>query len=375
MMLRALAIMLLAFNLAACGSKPTTLGAIALADQRVASAEQVFVATTRKPLDDKTRLFGGDRSDSLHFADITVSVPRERATGSITPPAEKPDLSRSFAVTSAALTDDEAVFASRLRGALAGRPAGKRSIFVFIHGYNVGFAGGLFSTAQLHHDYKMPGVAVHYSWPSAEKTALYLYDRDSAEFARDGLAKTLKIAAAANPDSIIVLGHSMGTLVTMEAMRTLAMTGQSGTVSKINALVLAAPDIDIDVFRSQLSALTVRPKTMVVLVSEEDKALKLSGKVRGDHARVGSGANKQELVDQGLIVLDIAALRNKDDRLAHSTYANSEQLIALVNSGLNLAALEKAQSGQGGLIGDSLGLAGDLLSSIVYLPAKIVGAR
>ena len=374
-MLRILAIMLFSFSLVACGSSPHVLGPIALADQQLAISERVFVATTRKPIADKNRLFGGDRSDSLHFADITVSVPKNRPIGQITPPGPKPDLGRTFAVTSAALTDGEAVFAGSLRSALAGLPAGKRTIFVFIHGYNVGFAGGLFSTAQLHHDYKMQGIALHYSWPSAEKTALYLYDRDSAEFARDGLAKTLMIAAATNPDSIVVLGHSMGTFVTMEAMRTLAMTGQSGTVAKMKALVLAAPDIDIDVFRSQLRALSTRPKAMIVLVSEEDKALKLSGKVRGDRPRVGSGANKQELVDQGIIVLDIASLRNKNDRLAHSTYANSEQLIDLVNGGLNIAALERAQTGQTGLIGDSLGIAGDVLASIVYLPARLVGAR
>jgi esterase/lipase superfamily enzyme len=374
-MLRIAAALFLSLCLAACGSTPTTLGPIAIANLQVAVSERVFVVTTRKPLDDRTRLFGGDRSDSLHFADITVSVPRNREPGSIKPPEAKLDLSRDFAVTAATLTDDEAIFAKRLRQALAARPAGQRSVFIFIHGYNVGFAKGLFSTAQLHNDYKVPGVAMHYSWPSAEKTALYLYDRDSAEFARDGLAQTLKIAAAANPESIIVLGHSMGTFVTMEAMRTLALSGQNGPVSKMQALVLAAPDIDVDVFRTELKALTVRPKSMIVLVSEQDKALKLSGKVRGDRPRVGSGANKQELVDEGIIVLDIATLRNKDDRLSHSTYANSEKLIALVNGGLNLAALERAQSGKTGLIGDSLGIAGDLLSSIVYLPAKIVGAR
>ena len=374
-MLRVYSALLLSLFLAACVSGPKEIGQILPADANLASSEQVMVITSRKPLADKSLLFGADRSDSLHFADITVSVPLSREPGSIKPPEGKPDLAKEFGVTAATLTDDEAIFAARLRTALAARPAGQRSIFIFTHGYNVSFAGGLFSAAQLHHDYKIPGVALNYSWPSAHKAALYLYDRDSAEFARGGLTRTLKIAAAAKPESIIVLAHSMGTFVAMEAMRTLALTGDTSTISKIDALILAAPDIDIDVFRTQLATLTTRPKAMIVLVSEEDKALKLSGDIRGGHPRVGGGSNKEELVKEGLIVLDIAALRNKGDKLSHSTYANSELLISLVNGGLNLTTLERAQGNKAGLVGDSLGVAGDLLSSIVYLPAKIVGAR
>ncbi len=374
-MLRACSALLLSLLLAACVSGPKSIGQIAFVDTKAASSEQVLVVTTRQPSPDKTEVFSGERSDSLHFAEMTVSVPLNREPGTVSPPKDKPNLARDFGVTSATLTDDEAAFSSRLRADLAKRPVGKRSVFVFIHGYNVSFAAGLFSAAQLQHDYKVPGVSLHYSWPSAQKTALYLYDRESAEFARDGLARTLKIAAAAKPESIIVLAHSMGTFLTMEAMRTLALTGDTATISKIEALILAAPDIDVDVFRTQLASLTTRPKTMIVLVSEQDKALKFSGGLRGGRPRVGSGANKEELTAQGLIVLDIATLSKKGDKLSHSTFANSQVLINLVNGGLNLATLERAQTRKAGVVGDSLGIAGDLLSSIVYLPAKIVGAR
>ena len=374
-MLRACTAMLLCLLLAACVTGPRSIGEITFAEPAIAASEQVMVVTTRQPSPDKNQLFGAERSDSLHFAEMIVSVPLKRTPGSISPPKDKPDLARDFGVTSATLTDDEAAFASRLRAELATHPVGQRSVFIFVHGYNVSFASGLFSAAQIRHDYKVPGIALHYSWPSAQNTALYLYDRDSAEFARGGLTKTLKIAAAAKPESIIVLAHSMGTFVTMEAMRTLALTGDATTLSKIDALILAAPDIDVDVFRSQLATVTPRPKSVIVLVSEQDRALRLSGDLRGGRPRVGAGANKEELVAQGLIVLDIATLRKKGDKLSHSTFANSELLINLVNGGLNLSALEQTKARKAGVVGDSLGIAGDLLSSIVYMPAKIVGAR
>jgi esterase/lipase superfamily enzyme len=361
---------------AGCGLKPLGLGGLSPLESNVAVGERVFVATTRAPDADKSVLFGGERSTSLHFADLTVSVPLNREPGTVKYPSAKPDAAREFAVSSIALTDDEAVMAAQLRSALAQKPKGERSIFIFVHGYNVSFAKGLFSTAQIQRDYRVRGLTMHYSWPSASEAALYLYDRDSAEFARDGLVRTLKIAEAANPESIILLAHSMGTFLTMEAMRTLALKGDNGPASKMEALVLAAPDIDFDVFQTQLAALKSRPKAMIVLVSEKDRALQISSRLRGGAARVGSGFNKDELTADGLVVLDVATLTKKGDKLSHSTFANSETLIKLVNGGLNLSTLEKAATGNpAGLVGETLGATGDLLSSIVYLPAKVVGAR
>jgi esterase/lipase superfamily enzyme len=367
---------LLCVLLSACGTKPAGLGSLQPIETNFAVGERIFVATSRAPEDDKAVLFGGKRSSSLHFADLTVSVPLNREPGSIKYPSAKPDTAREFALASVALTDDEAVVAAQLRSALAEKPKGQRSIFIFVHGYNVSFAKGLFSTAQIQRDYRVRGVTMHYSWPSASEAALYLYDRDSAEFARDGLVRTLNIAEAANPESIILLAHSMGTFVTMEAMRTLALKGDNGPALRMEALVLAAPDIDFEVFQSQLAALKTRPKSVIVLVSEKDRALQISSRLRGGAARVGSGFNKDELISDGLVVLDVASLTKKGDKLSHSTFANSETLIKLVNGGLNLSTLEKAASGNpAGLVGETLGATGDLLSSIVYLPAKVVGAR
>lgn len=362
--------------LAACGSKPLGLGEIVPLETGVAVGERIFVTTTRAPDADKTVLFGRNRSGALHFADLTVSVPLNRQPGTIKYPSAKPDTAREFALTSAALTDDEAVMIERLRAALVAKPKGQRSIFIFVHGYNVSFAKGLFSTAQIQRDYRVRGATMHYSWPSASDPALYLYDRDSAEFARDGLVRTLKIAEAASPESIILLAHSMGTLVTMEAMRTLALKGENGPTSRMEALVLAAPDIDFDVFQTQLATLKKRPKAMIVLVSEKDRALKISSRLRGGAQRVGTGYNKDELAADGLVVLDVASLTRKGDRLSHSTFANSDTLIQLVNGGLNLSAIEKAATGNpANLVGETLGVTGDLLSSIIYLPAKVAGAR
>lgn len=369
-------VFLLCFLVSACGSNPATLGGLSALQSDVAVAERIFVATNRAPDADPSVLFSGRRSPSLHFADMTVSVPLQRDPGSVKMPSGKPDPAREFAVTAATRMDEEAVLVGRLKAALAEMPKGQRSVFIFVHGYNVSFAKGLFSTAQIQRDYRVRGVTMHYSWPSASKPQLYLYDRDSAEFARAGLVRTLKLAEKAGAESVVLLAHSMGTFLTMEAMRTMALSGEDALISRIEALVLAAPDIDYDVFQTQLATLRKRPKAMIVLVSEKDRALKVSSGLRGGAERVGSGYKKDDLAADGLIVLDVASLAKKGDKLSHSTFANSETLINLVNGGLNLSALEKASAGTPtSLVGETLGVTGDLLSSIIYLPAKAAGSR
>jgi esterase/lipase superfamily enzyme len=360
-----------------CGTSKDNLGIHAGSNQSVGTIERVFVATNRAPSDDKNILFSGARSDQLRFAEINVSVPKDRKLGSVEFPSEKPNLAKQFAATSVSLTDDEAIFSSRVSASLAALPPQHRNIMIFVHGYNVPFAAGVFDQAQLKHDYEVPGVALHYSWPSAGKTPLYLYDRESAEFARSGLSKTIQIAAAAKPKSIILIAHSMGTYLTMETLRSLSLQGDATLISKIDPLILAAPDIDVDVFRSQLASMNSRPKTMIMMVSEKDRALQASSRLRGGSARVGSGLNKEELTKEGLIVIDLATIGAKGDKLSHSTFANSPILISLVQSGkLSIGSLENSGTApDGNIIGATLGATGDLLSSIVYLPAKIVGAR
>lgn len=369
-------LLILLFLLTGCVSAPIGFGETVTLAPGAAAVEPVFVATARKPVDDPRIMFGGERSSELKFAEVNVTIPQKRNPGELKSVDGKPDPAKHFTMLSANNYSSEAEFTKALKLSLAAKPVGQRSILMFIHGYNVPFAKGIYGAAQLRYDYEVSGVAVHYSWPSANKTALYLYDRDSAELSRNGLAQTLRAVEAANPEGIFVLAHSMGTLVTMEALRTLSLSGNNAVIQRINALVLAAPDIDVDVFQSQLADLSARPKEMLVLVSEKDRALKFSSRLRGGVARVGQGIDKEKLLQQGIVVLDLASLTEKGDKVSHSTFANSEALIRLVRGGLNLNALETVERGNPkNLIGETLGATGDLLSSVIYLPAQIAGAR
>ena len=95
----------------------------------------------------------------------------------------------------AARIPDERAFVAAVDARAAGAPPGERRIMVFVHGFNTNFAEGVYRQAQMMHDFGTPAIGVHYSWPSAADARLYLYDRDSAFFARDGLERLLRLLA------------------------------------------------------------------------------------------------------------------------------------------------------------------------------------
>lgn len=367
-----IAVAAIALALAACGGNPDRIGVSSLPVAGGGMDEQVFVVSSRALVDDRNVLFDGNRSSNLHFAAIDVSVPDRRKPGEVTFPKKKLDLSTQFAARSIALTDEEATFSRHLKEELDRWPAGQRKIFIYVHGYNTTFAGGLFRAAQLSHDYGMTGATLNYTWPSAGNAAMYLYDRDSADFARAGLVRTLRLAYAAEPESIVLIAHSMGAAMAMDALRDLSIADAGHIVRLIEALILASPDIDADVFQNQVASLSSRPGAIAVIVSKRDKALRLSKEIRGGETRVGLSDDAARLREQGILVIDASGFKDGEDPSGHHAFANSPAMIKLLRgSGLSISSLAdagRATSGEQGI-----GREGGALSAIERLKRRVKG--
>lgn len=362
-------LLILALFLAGCVSKPQVLPLTAKIAPG-AELEHVLVATSRKPSDDPLVMFGAERSATLNFADLTISVPPRRLLGKIVYPKDKPDPARQFALVDAATGLGRERFLSRLNAKMENLPQAERVVFLFVHGYNTDFAEGVYRHAQIKNDFEVPGAAVSYSWPSAGKAALYLYDRDSVEFARDGLVETLRLVSASKARSIVLVGHSMGALLTMKALRTISESGDRTMLRRVNMLVLAAPDIDVDVFGEMLRDIDPLPPNTAIFVSRRDRALQASGRLRGGHPRVGQGGDIEDLRRAGITVLDLSDEKTPRDRLNHNTFATSPTLIALARNDL----LARDSLTRENAAGEALAAAGDLLANIIHLPARATGA-
>lgn len=320
-MMRLFALVCLA-ALAACAPR----GAIMVVPEAagVGFVQPVFVGTTRREAEGEP--FSRNRSYAARFARFDVSIPPDRELGALPWPPKHgtPDPRRHMlTVAERSYATDQA-----FRTALAAEMAGSREAVVYVHGFNNTFAEGLYRFAQLHHDMELPGVPVHYSWPSRGTPLGYAYDRDSALFARDGLERLLHEVAGAGAERIYLVAHSMGGALTMEALRQLAIRKDRSVMRRIGGVILISPDIDVDVFRAQAQAVGKLPQPFVIFTSARDRALRLSAGLAGETVRLGNLRDVGFLAGLEVTLLEVGAFSTGD---GHFTAGTSPTLLRLLN--------------------------------------------
>ena len=306
----------------ACASRPES-GFLASVPESAPGATDhtVLVATTRARDPRPGTFFNGERAPSLDYAEMTVSVPPNHVPGQVemasTPPGNP---NTNYVVREGEYLDGDKAFVQALNAQLALRPKGNRKVFVFIHGYNTMFAEALYRFTQVIQDAKSPGVPVLFTWASGGKLTDYVYDNNSATAARDGLAHVLRLAFESNADRVDILAHSMGNWVTVEALRQTKIAGGMPNANKFGMVALAAPDIDLDVFKSQLRSFGTIRKPFYVILSEDDKALWASKFIAGGETRVGDDPDVKELAALGATVIDLTNVK-ADDPTNHGKFA------------------------------------------------------
>jgi esterase/lipase superfamily enzyme len=295
---------------------------------REVSQQPILTVSGRAPTFDAT-LFGRERAEALSYGMHTVSIPPEREPGRIRYPRGTPDPMRHFTLAYAEPIDHEEAFVAALDRKLSQLDEEERILVIFMHGYNETFGSGLFRFAQMMHDFEIPGVPLYFAWPSAGDPRFYAYDLDSVFISRDGFADTLRLAARAQADRIMIIAHSMGSMLTLEALRDLSEAGHTDVLGRIGQVALMSPDLSVDVFRSQLAAIgEASDIDFVVFTSTRDRALQASAVLRGQTDRLGSLRSIEDVADLRLTVIDVSGF-NTADPLRHSTLTMSPELIAL----------------------------------------------
>lgn len=309
--------------LAGCASRPgTDVLTPSLSEAPGATPRTILVATTRQRDPRPGVLFNGERSGALDFATVTLTVPPGHKKGAIEWPKQAPgNPNTDMVVHEAVYRDTDQQFLQELNAQLAKRPRGEKDVFVFVHGYNTMFSEALFRLTQMAHDADAPAVPVLFTWASRGKTEDYVYDNNSATAARDGLERTLALIGKSNAEKVTILAHSMGNWLTVETLRQMKMAGTLPPPKKIGNIILAAPDIDVDVFKSQLKRFGKLEKPFVVIVSRDDKALGISDFIAGNKQRLGAFKDDKELVSLGAVVIDMTDVKSEGDDLNHGKFA------------------------------------------------------
>jgi esterase/lipase superfamily enzyme len=120
----------------------------------------------------------------------------------------------------------------------------------------------------------------------------------------------------------------MGAWLTMETLRDVAIGGHPDLDGRLGQVMLANPDIDLNVFRQQMSRLD--PGHVSIFVANNDRALNLSSRIAGARPRLGAmdpekPEDKAELDRLGVSVHDISSFST--DFIGHGAFAEAPDVV------------------------------------------------
>ncbi|MCJ7995593.1 alpha/beta hydrolase [Rhizobium cremeum] len=304
----------------------------------------MLVATTRKSSKNPGQLYSGDRGTAISLNSVTVSIPpdKNRKIGEVQWPSRlPPNPEREFAVLDVVKAESERQILEWFRQ----HRNSKRQVLIFVHGFNNSYSDAVFRFAQVVHDSGTDAVPTLFTWPSRGRVFDYLYDKESANYSRRAL-EDLIIQAAKSPDveDVTILAHSMGGWLAAEALRGVAMREKS-IPAKVKNVILASPDIDIDVFRRQFIEMGPKRPHFAILTSTRDKALEISGWLSGGIDRVGGSDLRPYapiLEELGVTVIDTSSIAASDP-LGHNAFADSPEVVRLLGRRLAGQSLEGSE--------------------------------
>lgn len=342
-------------------------------DAQIAGEHRIFLATTRAKSDQEGIVFSGDRNLDPYFAFVDVTVPKVHEAGNIERAVNPVVADPALYFTARRL----GIFRSRddYRDELAReiRQRGGRAM-VFVHGYNTAFDDAVYRMTQVAHDSGYAGAVVLFTWPSAGRVVDYLYDQNSVMTSRDALEDLLRLVAEAGATRIDLVAHSMGSLVTMEALRQLAIANDADLNGRLADVILASPDIDADVFKTQKRRLGSPKTNFVVLTSRNDRALGLSSLLAGRRERVGAVIKAEELAEYGVTVVDVTEM-TAGDSLNHTKFAENPALVKLLGVALtreDIATDNGTLAGQLNSITSSIGkTVGSAAAVVITTPFRV----
>lgn len=264
--------------------------------------------------------YGGGRG-ALQLGKCEVTIPRVHQSGEV----ERPSILRlefsenleRHVTLRQVIPQAELEFYQAVKRRVQASP--QQDLFVFVHGFNVSFEAAARRTAQIAHDLEYAGAPIFYSWPSQGQAWDYTVDETNVVWSVPNLKKFLTdLARESDAKAINLIAHSMGTRALTQAIRELAYECEEDT-QLFQHVILAAPDIDADVFKDQIApALTRHTSKVTLYASAGDEALAASKLVHGAR-RAGESASPA-LIVQGVDTIDVEL--GDLGLLGHSYYSN-----------------------------------------------------
>ena len=348
-----------ALALASCAGAPEELFLPISTTVPGAASVDMLVATTRRAAANPGELYSGERGGALTFANIVVSIPPDsaREAGRIQWPKTSPGNPATDFVTRRVSRLD----AKETRRWLDshGSAANQHRVLIFVHGYNNRFSDAVFRAAQVVHDSDADVTPVLFTWPSRGSLLAYGYDRESANLSRDAFERLLDMLVRDPAVSEVdILAHSMGNWLVVETLRQMAIRDRR-IPEKIDDVMLAAPDVDVDVFANEIADMGDPHPKFTLFASRDDKARALSRWIWGSDARLGAIDPKaepyrSELAAEHVNVFDLTDIKS-EDAVNHDKFVKSPELVQII--GKRLASGQTLSDGRASLADQMVGAA------------------
>ena len=292
-------------------------------------SHRIFIATTRAPSSEPGVFFSGQRSETLSFATVDVQIPANHVIGQVERPRSlPPDPDKHFVISNPQTFDGKGLL-SAAEAAVRTRPRGERKLLIWVHGFNSTLTDAVLLLAQFVEDTGFDGVPLLFSWASDGRLTSYVYDINSALIARDAISEVASTLGRSSFDSIDIVAHSMGNFLAMEAIRGGSQQNVYDSTGKLANIILAAPDIDYELFAAQVSSIPPEKRRFFVLISDDDQALRLSGFL-ARRPRVGN-VDADRLTRLGVNVIDLSQVKDTSS-IHHTKFSDAPEVVQLLGT-------------------------------------------
>ena len=288
----------------------------------------IFYATNRNIESNQDDLsFGKNLDKQIKYGLCNVTIPEDHRIGKIERPTIfrlefSEDPSKHITISDNKLFNDENIFHKRINNMMESKKS--ETMLVFIHGFNVSFNDAAYRTAQISYDLEFDGVSMFYSWPSAESMLGYSRDEETSRLVVKYFSKIIEdIMKKTKVSEICFIAHSMGNRILTEALAEISESEKNQV--KISQIILAAPDINTEIFEEIIHPKLKKFKgKMTLYASSKDKALIVS-KLKHRYRRLGE-TGKNIFISPEIYTID--ASKVDTSLMGHSYYGDNKSIIS-----------------------------------------------
>ena len=290
---------------------------------------KVFYATDRRELKvDTKKIYYGHERAAMSYGQAVVSIPRDHRMGQLERPAvwrfwntEDPE---KFVVLLSAGSMPRAQYLGALQNDV--RASRRKEALVFVHGFNVSFEDAARRTAQMKYDLAFDGPAVFFSWPSKGQVSGYKDDLESVNASIDNIRNFLsEVGRDTGATTIYLVAHSMGNVGMLNALGRMSNTERARAMGRFREIILAAPDIDRNVFIGDIvPKIAGRRNRVTLYASGNDRALQASEQINKE-PRAGD-TRRGIVLGGGLDTIDASDVDTS--LVGHAYYAENRTIMS-----------------------------------------------